>query len=159
MTPPTMYHLSLRLVLFGVLAAPGFAAAAAEATFCDGYAEKAAHQAALAERFACAFHGSRWVKDIEVHRAWCLGASEATVLAEAAAHTKDIRLCMCQWYADEAAAQAAMSAARQCQFTGPRWTLDRSAHYRWCVLAKAPLATLESEIKTRKELLAKCAKP
>lgn len=158
MTPPTMYHLGLRLVLFSVLATPGIAAAA-DASFCDGYAEKTAHEAALAQRLACAFHGPRWVKDIEAHRAWCLGAQKSVVQAEGAARSKDLRLCMCQWYADEAAAQAAMNAEHQCQFTGPRWTLDRSAHYRWCVLAKAPLATLESEVETRKTLLAKCARP
>jgi hypothetical protein len=64
---------------------------------------------------------------------------------------------MCEWYAEQAAAQAAMSVAHECHFTGPRWTPDRSAHYWWCVLAKASLATLESEIETRKEALAKCA--
>jgi hypothetical protein len=151
-----MYHLGLRLVLFSVLAAPGLAAAA-EASFCDRYAENAAHDAALAERFACAFHGDRWIKDIETHRTWCRGATEATVRAEAAARTKDLRLCMCQWYADTAAAQAAINAGHGCGFTGPRWTLDRSAHYRWCVLAEAPLATLESEAETRRALLTKCA--
>jgi len=100
-----MYHLGLGLVLFSVLAAPGIVSAA-EASFCDGYAEQAAHDAALAERFACDFHGDRWLKDIDTHRTWCRGATQATVEAEAAARTKDLRLCMCQWYADTATAQA-----------------------------------------------------
>lgn len=156
MTRPRMFHLGLKLVLFSALAMPGLAVAA-DATFCDGYAENAAHEAALAERFACAFHGTRWMKDVEAHRAWCRITTKATVQAEAAARSKDLRLCMCEWYAEKATAQAAMSAAHDCPFTGPRWTPDRSAHYRWCVLAAAPLATLESEIKTRKALLAECA--
>jgi hypothetical protein len=150
-----MSHLALRLVLLSVLAAPGFAMAA-DASFCDSYAEKASHEAVLAGRFACTFHGPRWVSDVEAHRAWCLGAQESVVHAEATARTKDIRLCMCEWYAEHATAQAAMNAAHQCQFTGPRWTPDRSAHYRWCILANASLATLESEIKTRKDALAEC---
>jgi hypothetical protein len=131
---------------------------AADAQFCEDYAERAAREAALAERFACAFHGQRWIKNAELHRGWCLGAAKTVVQAEAAARSTDLRLCMCEWYADRAAAQAAASAAQDCPFTGPRWTPDRSAHYRWCVLAKAPLATLESEIKTREELLATCAR-
>jgi hypothetical protein len=150
-----MYHLGLGLVLFSILAAPGIASATG-ASFCDGYAEEAAHDAALAERFACDFHGDRWLKDIDTHRTWCRGATQATVEAEAAARTNDLRLCMCQWYADTATAQAAMNAGHECGLTGPRWTLDRSAHYRWCVLAKVPLATLESEVETRRALLAKC---
>jgi len=157
MTPPLMVHLGLRLVLFGLLAMPDFAAAA-DATFCNAYAEQAAREAARAERFACAFHGPRWMRDAEAHRVWCLGAQESVVRAEAAARSNDIRLCMCEWYADRAAAQAAASTAQGCPFTGPRWTPDRSAHYRWCVLADVPLATLESEIKTRDALLTTCAK-
>jgi hypothetical protein len=148
--------LTLALVS-GIAALAGTTANAAEATFCENYAQQAVHEAALAQRLACAFHGPRWGTDIDTHRAWCRGATKQTVQAEAAARATDIRLCMCQWYADEAAEQAAMNAARACQFTGPRWTLDRSAHYRWCVLAKAPLATLESEVKTRERLLAECA--
>jgi len=151
-----MFHLSLRLVLFSLIAAPSVAAAA-EASFCDSYARDAAHEAALADRFTCAFHGPRWVNDVEAHRAWCLGAQKSVVQAEAAARAKDLRLCMCQWYADTATAQAATNAGHGCGFTGPRWTLDRSAHYRWCVLAEAPLATLENEVETRRALLAKCA--
>jgi hypothetical protein len=150
-----MYHFGLRLVLFSVLAMPGIAAAAG-ASFCRDYAEEAAQAATLAQRLGCAFHGPRWLKDAEVHRTWCLGAQESVVQAEAAARSKDVRLCMCQWYAERATAQAQMNAAHACEFTGPRWTPDQSAHYRWCVLARVPLATLESEIKTRKEALAEC---
>lgn len=153
-----MFHSGLVLVLFGALALPS-AVAAADASFCEGYAEKAAQEAALAERLSCNFHGPRWAKDFEAHKAWCLGAQGSVVKTEAAARSNDIRLCMCEWYADRAAAQAAASAAQDCPFTGPRWTPDRSAHYRWCVLAHAPLATLESEIKTRDALLATCARP
>jgi hypothetical protein len=134
-------------------------ASAADPQFCKDYAERAAQEAARAERFDCAFHGPRWMKDAELHRGWCLGAAKTVVEAEAAPRSTDLRLCMCEWYADQAAAQSAMSAAHDCQFAGPRWTPDRSAHYRWCVLADAPLATLESEIKTRDALLAKCARP
>ena len=114
MTRPRMFHLGLKLVLFSALAMPGLAVAA-DATFCDGYAENAAHEAALAERFACAFHGTRWMKDVEAHRAWCRITTKATVQAEAAARSKDIRLCMCEWYAEKATAQAAMSVAHQCR--------------------------------------------
>lgn len=142
--------------LLGLLVRPE-TTLAADAAFCANYAQQAAHEAALAQRFGCAFHGPRWGTDIDAHRFWCRGATEATVQAEATARSTDIRLCMCQWYAETATAQAAKNAARACGFTGPRWTPDESAHYRWCVLAKPPLATLESEVKTRDALLAECA--
>jgi hypothetical protein len=103
---------------------------AADAQFCKDYAERAAQEAARAEGFDCAFHGPRWMKDAELHRGWCLGAAKTVVQAEVAARRTDLRLCICEWYADRAAAQAARSAARDCQFAGPRRTPDRSVHYR-----------------------------
>jgi len=145
-------------VLLGALFVPGFAAAAAtDAKLCDAYAQQAAHQAGLAVRFACKFHGPRWSGDAEARREWCRGSGKAAVQAEAKSRATDIRLCMCDWYANNALSQAKTNDARGCGFTGPRWSLDRSAHYRWCVLDKAPMKTLESEITTRQELLAKCA--
>lgn len=143
-------------VLLSVLFVSGFAAAA-DATVCDAYAEQAAQQATLAVRFACKFHGPRWSNDADAHREWCRASSKAAVQAEADSRITDIRLCMCDWYANNALSQAKANDARGCGFSGPRWSLDRSTHYRWCVLDKAPLKTLESEIKTRQELLAKCA--
>jgi hypothetical protein len=151
-----MFHFGLRLVLFGILAAPGLAAAA-DATFCEDYARQAVSEATLAERLQCRFRGFHWVKDVETHRAWCLGAQKSVVQAEAASRAKDIRLCLCEWYAAQAVSQAAANEAGSCDFTGPRWSPDKSAHYRWCVLSQVPLATLESEVETRKELLAACA--
>jgi hypothetical protein len=150
---------ALTLIMLSGIAvlAAGTIANAAGPEFCDGYAEQAAHQSELAERFKCAFHGPRWVDDIEAHRDWCRNTAAAAVDAEAASRTRDLRLCMCQWYAEQARAQAAASAAHNCPYTGPRWTLDEGAHYRWCVLYKASLSELESEIATRKELLVKCA--
>jgi hypothetical protein len=150
---------ALTLILLSGIAvlAAGAMANAADPDFCDGYAAQAAHQSALAERFDCAFHGPRWSNDIEAHRAWCRSTATAAVEAEVTSRARDLRLCMCQWYAKQARAQAAASAAHKCPYTGPRWTLDESAHYRWCVLYKAPLSELEKEIATRKDLLAKCA--
>ncbi|MEZ5827564.1 MAG: hypothetical protein R3D30_09030 [Hyphomicrobiales bacterium] len=142
--------------LLSVLLVPG-STAAADAAACDAYADQAAQQAALAVRFACKFHGPRWSNDADTHREWCRASTKAAVQAEADSRTTDIRLCMCDWYANNALSQAKANDARGCGFAGPRWSLDRSAHYRWCVLDKAPLKTLESEIKTRQELLAKCA--
>ena len=110
-------------------------------------------------RFDCDFHGWRWATDIETHLGWCLGNAKTAVQDEAAARANDIRLCTCQWYADHTMDQVAISTTKTCGFAGPRWSEDRSAHYRWCVLYKVPLAILESEIKTRNDLLAKCASP
>jgi hypothetical protein len=83
---------------------------AADAQFCKDYAERAAQEAARAEGFDCARHGPRWMKDAELHRGWCLGAAKTVVQAEVAARRTDLRLCICEWYADRAAAQAARSA-------------------------------------------------
>jgi hypothetical protein len=149
-------------IIIGVLTCLGIFAfngsvGAAEATFCDGYARQAADEAVLALKFHCDFHGWRWVTDIETHLGWCLGTPKAAVEDAAAARANDVRLCTCQWYADRTIEQVAISLTKACNFTGPRWSEDRSAHYRWCVLYKVPLAELESEIKTREGLLAKCA--
>jgi hypothetical protein len=146
----------LSLFVAGILAVPGFAAAA-DVSFCRDYAVEAAQQATLAVRFACKFHGPRWSNDADAHGEWCRASSNAAVQAEADSRATDLRLCMCDWYANNALSQAKANDARGCGFTGPRWSLDRSAHYRWCVLDKAPLKTLESEIKTWQQLLAQCA--
>jgi hypothetical protein len=143
------------LALLSILAFHG-AGHAAKATFCDSYASQTAHEAELALKFNCDFQGWRWRTDIETHLGWCLGNPKATVEQAAAERANDLRLCTCQWYADRTIEQVAVGTAKGCNYGGPRWSEDRSAHYRWCVLYKVPLAELESEIDTRKELLAEC---
>ncbi len=54
------------LITFGIFAFHD-STDAAEAVFCDSYARQAAHEAELAIRFNCDFHGWRWATDIETH--------------------------------------------------------------------------------------------
>jgi hypothetical protein len=149
--------IAFSLSLWSLFLFPG-ASAAADAAFCGDYAAQAAQDAALAAKFNCAYHGPRWTLDEDAHQAWCRAATKMKAEEEARARGEDVRLCLCQWYADRAVAQARESAKRNCPYDGPRWSPDGSQHYRWCVSAKASLATLQSEVKTRDALLADCGR-
>lgn len=58
---------------------------------CDQYAALAHEQNQAAE--GCGFSGARWHDDVDQHRAWCMTAAPAAVLAEAVARNKAILDC------------------------------------------------------------------
>ena len=61
----------------------------------------------------------------------------------------------CSAYAATAAAQNDQNVMQQCGFTGPRWSSDHSAHFKWC--ETVTMADLTAEDNARRSMLAQCA--
>jgi hypothetical protein len=133
-----------------------------KAAACHDYALLASGQQMDSERSNCGFTGGRWHDDYDAHLSWCL--HEASV--EAAQREVNIRRALlgicwreadplrCDGYAHHAQGQAQEAAARQCGFTGPRWTASYDDHLLWCY--GQPPEAAEAETSEREGPLSQC---
>jgi hypothetical protein len=145
------------LVVLGLLAGLGAsltssAVNAADPVYCGQYTSDAMKSVLLAKHLKCGFQGPRWNNDKASHMAWC----QNLALSETDARSANLKLCTCQWYADQTMVQIAMNIANKCGFTGLRWLDDKKAHYNWCFNANPPFSAMQNEIDIRKKMLKGC---
>jgi hypothetical protein len=150
--------LSIRtLAMLAPLLLPS-ASYAADAAFCDYYAYQASRDEATSENMAgnidlgflfgfgntfgggfplntaCGFSGPRWSSDSAAHKAWCLGQDEATVNAEEAARTNDLKFCdICMEYVPAAMKAEASGNAASCSLTGADWPKTAEGMLQLCL--------------------------
>ena len=149
------------LVVLGLLAGLGAylasgAANAADPVYCGQYTSDAMKSVLLAKHLKCGFQGPRWNNDKASHMAWCLFVPQNIAQSETEARATDLKLCTCQWYADQTMVQIAMNIANKCGFTGLRWLDDKKAHYDWCFNVNPPFSAMSNEIDIRKKMLKGC---
>ena len=132
------------------------AANAADPVFCAKYANDAEHSVQLAKHIKCGFQGPRWTKDQAPHMAWCLLMPPNVAQSESDARATELKLCTCQWYADQTMVQIATNIADKCGFTGLRWLESKQAHYDWCFNMNPPFDAMQNEIDIRKKMLKGC---
>jgi hypothetical protein len=159
-------------------AAPVLPAARPDVFHCQVYAQVAVREAQTNLERGCGFSGRRWLTDYDAHYKWCLGAPPALVVSEQRARQLDLsskcpgtttpdpegprpvqpedhKKFSCSIYARIATHYAEMNLTRGCGLSGPRWSNDYAAHYKWCFGAPPALAASETRAR-REELLAKC---
>jgi hypothetical protein len=129
---------------------------AADPVYCGQYTSDAIKSVLLAKHLKCGFQGPRWNNDKTSHMAWCLFMPQNIAQSETDARSADLKLCTCQWYADQTMVQIAMNIANKCGFTGLRWLEDKKAHYNWCFNANPPFGAMQNEIDIRKKMLKGC---
>jgi len=61
-------------------APPGLVPDAAQAAYCDTYANEAVRVAAMADALGCGFTGPRWLQNYAAHRDFCLGQQNPTLM-------------------------------------------------------------------------------
>jgi hypothetical protein len=149
------------LVVLGLLAGLGAsltssAVNAADPVYCGQYTSDAMKSVLLAKHLKCGFQGPRWNNDKASHMAWCLFVPQNIALSETDARSANLKLCTCQWYADQTMVQIAMNIANKCGFTGLRWLDDKKAHYDWCFNVNPPFSAMSNEIDIRKKMLKGC---
>jgi hypothetical protein len=149
------------LLALGLLAGLGAylasgAANAADPVYCGQYTSDAIKSVLLAKHLKCGFQGPRWNNDKTSHMAWCLFVPQNIAQSETDARSADLKLCTCQWYADQTMVQIAMNIANKCGFTGLRWLDDKKAHYDWCFNVNPPFSAMSNEIDIRKKMLKGC---
>ena len=149
------------LLALGLLAGLGAylasgAANAADPVYCGQYTSDAMKSVLLAKHLKCGFQGPRWNNDKTSHMAWCLFVPQNIAQSETDARSADLKLCTCQWYADQTMVQIAMNIANKCGFTGLRWLDDKKAHYDWCFNVNPPFSAMSNEIDIRKKMLKGC---
>ncbi|MGZ8415360.1 MAG: hypothetical protein ACXWVQ_00015 [Methyloceanibacter sp.] len=132
------------------------AADAADPAFCGKYASDAMKAVSQANYLKCGFKGPRWTGDKKNHLAWCLFVPSGAAKFETDARANDLKLCTCQWYADQTMVQIAMNIAKKCKFTGLRWLDSKKAHYNWCFNANPPFSAMQNEMDIRKKMLKGC---
>ena len=149
------------LLALGLLAGLGAylasgAANAADPVYCGQYTSDAMKSVLLAKHLKCGFQGPRWNNDKASHMAWCLFVPQNIAQSETDARSANLKLCTCQWYADQTMVQIAMNIANKCGFTGLRWLDDKKAHYDWCFNVNPPFSAMSNEIDIRKKMLKGC---
>jgi len=149
------------LVVLGLLAGLGAsltssAVNAADPVYCGQYTSDAMKSVLLAKHLKCGFQGPRWNNDKASHMAWCLFVPQNIAQSETDARSANLKLCTCQWYADQTMVQIAMNIANKCGFTGLRWLDDKKAHYDWCFNVNPPFSATSNEIDIRKKMLKGC---
>jgi len=149
------------LLALGLLAGLGAylasgAANAADPVYCGQYTSDAIKSVLLAKHLKCGFQGPRWNNDKTSHMAWCLFVPQNIAQSETDARSANLKLCTCQWYADQTMVQIAMNIANKCGFTGLRWLDDKKAHYDWCFNVNPPFSAMSNEIDIRKKMLKGC---
>ena len=149
------------LLALGLLAGLGAcltsgAVNAADPVYCGQYTSEALKSVLLAKHLKCGFQGPRWNNDKGSHMAWCLFVPQNVAQSETDARAANLKLCTCQWYADQTMVQIAMNIANKCGFTGLRWLDDKKAHYDWCFNANPPFSAMTNEIDIRKKMLKGC---
>jgi hypothetical protein len=125
--------------------------------FCARYADDAvaAQERNLAS--GCNLTGARWSADRNGHFRWCMGARRESVNREAQFRNFDVGKCeQCVQYAQKAVAAQGENLAKDCRLTGPAWSENFAAHYRWCWNLETRGA-LGSEEAARASLLRHCA--
>lgn len=149
------------LLALGLLAGLGAylasgAANAADPVYCGQYTSAAIKSVLLAKHLKCGFQGPRWNNDKTSHMAWCLFVPQNIAQSETDARSANLKLCTCQWYADQTMVQIAMNIANKCGFSGLRWLDDKKAHYDWCFNVNPPFSAMSNEIDIRKKMLKGC---
>lgn len=149
------------LLALGLLAGLGAylasgAANAADPVYCGQYTSAAIKSVLLAKHLKCGFQGPRWNNDKTSHMAWCLFVPQNIAQSETDARSANLKLCTCQWYADQTMVQIAMNIANKCGFRGLRWLDDKKAHYDWCFNVNPPFSAMSNEIDIRKKMLKGC---
>lgn len=77
--------------------------------------------------------GARWDPDRDAHFRWCMDTRPEHVTREQGLRNHDADKCVrCFDYMNEAERQTMENENRGCGFTGPQWTKDKAAHFRWC---------------------------
>jgi hypothetical protein len=129
---------------------------AADPVYCGHYTSDAIKSVLLAKHLKCGFQGPRWNNDKGSHMAWCLFVPQNIAQSETDARAANLKLCTCQWYADQTMVQIAMNIANKCGFTGLRWLENKQAHYYWCFNSNPPFSAMTNEIDIRKKMLKGC---
>ena len=112
------------LIGLGAVLAYG-ATNAADHVFCGKYVSDAVKAVSAANHLKCGFKGPRWGKEKGGHMAWCLIVPPNIAQSETDARAARLKVCTCQWYADQTMVQIAMNIANKCGFTGLRWLKAR----------------------------------
>jgi hypothetical protein len=151
-------NLLLALGLFAGLGAclASGAVNAADPVFCGQYTSDAMKSVLLAKHLRCGFQGPRWNSDKGSHMAWCLFVPPNVAQSETDARAAKLKLCTCQWYADQTMVQIATNIADKCGFTGLRWLESKQAHYDWCFNMNPPFSAMQNELDIRKKTLKGC---
>ena len=103
------------LIGLGAVLAYG-AVNAADPVFC-GNVSDAVKAVSAANHLKCGFKGPRWGKEKGGHMAWCLFVPPNIAESETDARAAQLKVCTCQWYADQTMVQIAMNIANKCSFT------------------------------------------
>ena len=144
-------------LLIGLGACLAYGAAnAADPCSAGKYISDAVKSVRLAKHLKCGFQGPRWGKDKGSHMAWCLFVPPKSRSRKPTRAPRKLKLCTCQWYADQTMVQIAMNIANKCGFTGLRWLESKKAHYDWCFNANPPFSAMQNEIDIRKKMLKGC---
>ncbi|NNE21146.1 MAG: hypothetical protein HKN11_00915, partial [Rhizobiales bacterium] len=131
---------------------------------CEQYARAAFRLARQNYERRCGFVGPRWVRSIDAHKAWCLGADVNKRKLEQTARHKALAACSggpreigaCARYAQTAVRHAIQGRDRNCGFSGTRWRPEYEEHFAWCMSATPPQRFKERTYRQR--TLLKCGR-
>ncbi len=163
-------HLVGVVVLLVALAAETAGVSAADRALCDAYTAEAVKAARAVRSGNCgyALGHPQWSLDPNVHRRWCLFASEDSVDRERDERRRKVSFCsVCRDYAAGAAGLAQRATADRCPVGGPRWSRSAQDHFHWCMGLKEfrnwvagfgvpEPGVLEGENAAREEELGRC---
>ena len=122
---------------------------------CKVYATHAVDAGKISDARQCGNTGPRWQAPYDEHLRFCMNAPDALVKAEDQARGDGLSACeKCDVYVGLAMTQAKANITHQCGGTGPRWTLDRPAHLRFC--ESVPQAAMNAERDARNDFLIEC---
>lgn len=131
---------------------------------CEQYARGAFRLARQNQERRCGFVGPRWVRDIDAHKDWCLGANLTERQREQSSRHRALAACSggpreigaCARYAQAAVKHAIQGQQRQCGFAGTRWQPDYEQQFVWCMSATPPQRFKERSYRRR--ALLKCGR-
>ena len=105
----------------------------AKCSYCAKYTDQALAANKENVEYRCNLSGARWSADRGGHFRWCMASRESSVEQEARHRNFDSRKCaQCTFYARAAVTAQQDNINQKCLFTGPEWSSDYGAHFRWC---------------------------
>ncbi|KAG1707817.1 WSC domain-containing protein [Nymphon striatum] len=133
---------------------------------CKAYANNALAQQRLNQSKGCGFGGVHWHLNHNRHYNWCMKTTPTLRYQQTKIRQDLLTRCgqtggkakVCKNYANNAIAQQRVNINRRCGYSGGgRWHTNYNNHYNWCMKTKS--ASHASEMKFRKDALARCARP
>ncbi|MES9878942.1 MAG: hypothetical protein ABW117_17730 [Candidatus Sedimenticola sp. 1PA] len=125
--------------------------------------------------YLCEYEGGEWNADFNAHYDWCIRTSGSTQDQALERRNQSLSLCYqlkrtqgglpsltepqrkevgCRYYGLMASAQQKRNLLLNCNYEGPAWNPDYTAHYNWC--KKNPESVAEREIAERKIRIEQC---